>query len=585
MEKKKKLSVFEFFRNVIQSQSLFVLMCTVFASLFWGVDTNIRSFIMKSITDQLEDANRQNIIVRLIPYISLFVGSLLFRFVVLRVASYIRNVHLMPNYKLYIIDYFVSHFMNNSDVTDQKALGSYSNKIQELVKFFEDFFHLIFIDIICHFIALIFVMVSFYYISFSCFMCLMMLILFFVTVALFAYKTQSSLSSKEIKSNIRIFSEFNDIMLNIFHIKTLNSQNFEEERFDEFCYTYKKDMQNRSIYDFFILSSLSFIFILYHSLCLIFLLWQFQGGTILHGYIISRGEIVYIIMLNITVPEYLWNLVEDIASTAKLFGKSKSLINDLILVPQVTFKSIEFKSKLNSYDICFDNVTFNYTENKTLFRNLSLTIESNTKVGIIGYSGSGKSSIISLLLRLRDPDSGVIYIDGKNIIDFSSKTLTDLMTVMTQDVSLLNRTIAENISYGNKNASMAEIEEVARLANISEFIEQLPFRYDELVTSNGKEFSYGQRQRLLIARAFLRDSPILLLDEMTASLDNKSEEIVLTSLNKLMENRTVIVIAHKLYTLKNMDKLIMLDNGKLVCQGTHKELMKNSHYLDLLNYA
>jgi ABC-type multidrug transport system fused ATPase/permease subunit len=230
--------------------------------------------------------------------------------------------------------------------------------------------------------------------------------------------------------------------------------------------------------------------------------------------------------------------------------------------------------KLKNGLIEFKNVTFNYSNNN-LFKNKTVTINSKEKVGLVGFSGSGKTSFVNLITRLYDIEDGEISIDSQNIRYVTQDSLRSNISVIPQESILFHRTIKENILYGNKEASFEEVIEAAKFAHIHDFIMELSNGYDSLCGERGNNLSGGQRQRIIIARAILKNSPILILDEATSSLDTQTEEMIQESLNYLMKNKTVIVIAHRLTTLLNMDRLFVFDKGAIVESGTHEKLIND----------
>lgn len=221
----------------------------------------------------------------------------------------------------------------------------------------------------------------------------------------------------------------------------------------------------------------------------------------------------------------------------------------------------------------FKGVGFTYNETRTVFNNLNLTIAAGEKVGIVGYSGAGKSSLMSLLFRFYDLTEGTISIDGQNIADVSQNSLRKAIALVPQDPLLFHRSLKENIRYAKQNTSEAEVVRAAKLAHCDEFIEVLPETYDALVGERGVKLSGGERQRVAIARAIIKDAPILVLDEATSSLDSHSEAMIQDALQKLMKGRTTLVIAHRLATIMKMDRIIVMESGKIVEMGTHHALI------------
>ena len=234
--------------------------------------------------------------------------------------------------------------------------------------------------------------------------------------------------------------------------------------------------------------------------------------------------------------------------------------------------------------IIFDQINFTYdNQNELIYRNFSIRIEPGEKVALVGHSGSGKSTFVKLLQRLYDVQSGEIYIDAQNIAEVTQSSLRKAIALVPQDPILFHRSLIDNIAYGNDQASEEEIIAAARQAYAHEFIENLPQGYDTLVGERGIKLSGGERQRVAIARAILSDAPVLILDEATSSLDSVSEDYIQRALAELMKGRTTITIAHRLSTIKNVDRILVFNQGKIVEQGTHSALLadQQSHYKKL----
>lgn len=236
------------------------------------------------------------------------------------------------------------------------------------------------------------------------------------------------------------------------------------------------------------------------------------------------------------------------------------------------------KLQVTNSQIIFDNVTFAYKDKSDdeVFNNLSIAIEPGEKIGLVGKSGSGKTTITKLLLRFMDIDGGRILIDSQNIAEVTQESLRHAISYVSQEPILFHRTLEDNIKYGKQDATREAVIKAAKSAHAHEFIQNLPHDYDTLVGERGVKLSGGQRQRVAIARAMLKDAPILVLDEATSALDSESEALIQDALWKLMEGRTAIVIAHRLSTIQKMDRIIVLNKGEIVEQGSHKELLKLS---------
>jgi ATP-binding cassette subfamily B multidrug efflux pump len=238
-------------------------------------------------------------------------------------------------------------------------------------------------------------------------------------------------------------------------------------------------------------------------------------------------------------------------------------------------------------EIRFDDVSFGYGRESGVLHDLDLTIHPGERVGLVGPSGAGKSTLVNLLLRFFEPEQGRILIDGQDIAQVTQESLRAQIAMVTQDTSLLHRSIRENIRYGKPEATDAEIEAVARQAHADEFIAELEDwkgrrGYDAQVGERGVKLSGGQRQRVALARVILKDAPILILDEATSALDSEAEAAIQEQLEGLMTGKTVIAIAHRLSTIARMDRLIILDHGRVVEEGTHASLLaRNGVYARL----
>ncbi len=230
--------------------------------------------------------------------------------------------------------------------------------------------------------------------------------------------------------------------------------------------------------------------------------------------------------------------------------------------------------KIENFDneIRFENVSFSYQE-KNVLSNVSFTIPKGHSVALVGPSGGGKSTLMDLIPRFLQPQSGEIYIDNKNIADFTIESLRDMMGIVNQESILYNASIFNNIAFAKPGSTLEEVEKAAKIANAHEFILATPDGYHSNIGDKGSKLSGGQRQRLCIARAVLTNPPLMLLDEATSALDTESEKLVQDALNKLMKNRTTLIIAHRLSTIQKADMILVLDNGKIVEQGTHRELL------------
>jgi ATP-binding cassette, subfamily B, bacterial len=288
---------------------------------------------------------------------------------------------------------------------------------------------------------------------------------------------------------------------------------------------------------------------------------------------ISIGVVIMIVAIVGNISDQLLFIGQEMANVSKYYGEAKEGLHEILSEHIIVDRPGAVELKNPTGEIFIDSISFEYDSTK-VFNNFSLHIPAGQKVGLVGKSGAGKTTFVSLLLRHYDIQAGEIKIDGQNIASVTLESLRRSIAFVPQDTSLFHRTIRENISYSNPDASFENVKKAAMLAQAHEFIEKLPQGYETLVGERGVKLSGGQRQRIAIARAFLKNSPILVLDEATSSLDSQSEQAIQDSLEELMKGRTVIAIAHRLSTLKEMDRIIVIEDGKIAEDGNPDELLK-----------
>lgn len=282
---------------------------------------------------------------------------------------------------------------------------------------------------------------------------------------------------------------------------------------------------------------------------------------------------------------YLIGYLIGAIKVKELFDVSREGMTEMSYIEPAIVRIKEIKNavlqegedtNLSSYDIEFKNVSFSYNKDAKVLKDVSFTAKQGEVTALVGISGSGKTSVLRLISRLYDYDTGSILIDGKDIKNISTESLFKNISIVFQDVTLFNTSIMENIRLGRESATDEEVKEAAVLANCMDFIEKLPDGFNTLIGENGAELSGGERQRISIARAFLKDAPVLILDEISASLDVDNEKKIQDSLNKLIKDKTVIIISHRLKSIENVNKIVVIDEGVIETAGNHDELIKDS---------
>lgn len=298
---------------------------------------------------------------------------------------------------------------------------------------------------------------------------------------------------------------------------------------------------------------------------------------------VSVATLVLIVNYSQNVLGDLWSIHSVFKALNRIFGDAREMTEILDMKDDVVDAPNASALYVGKAEICFDDITFRHKDAKEpIFENFSLKILPGTRVGLVGISGSGKTTLTKLLLRFADVDAGEILIDGQNISNVTQKSLREAISYVPQESSLFHRSVYDNIAYGKPGATEKEVLRAARLANADEFIRKLPDGYDTMVGERGVKLSGGQRQRIAIARAILKDAPILVLDEATSALDSESEALIQGALDNLMKGRTSIVVAHRLSTIAGLDEIVVLSSGKISEQGTHRQLLtKGGEYYHL----
>jgi ATP-binding cassette subfamily B protein len=292
----------------------------------------------------------------------------------------------------------------------------------------------------------------------------------------------------------------------------------------------------------------------------------------------SPGDVAFVLTSYAVVHGYL----RDVGQHVHNMQRSVNDMEELVAMHDQPFGVADLKGatpmSVTAGEIAFEHVTFHYGGHaEPLYRDFSLRIAAGEKVGLVGRSGSGKTTFVKLVQRLYDVTGGRISIDGRDIASATQASLRASIAIVQQEPVLFHRSLAENIAYGRPGASPEQIEQAARLANAHEFIVRLPKGYATLVGERGVKLSGGERQRVALARAFLADAPILILDEATSSLDSESEALIQEAMERLMVGRTTIVIAHRLSTVRVMDRILVFDRGKVVEEGTHQALLRHEN--------
>ena len=384
----------------------------------------------------------------------------------------------------------------------------------------------------------------------------------------FGSRPMAKLSEKEAKASNKVSGQLADMVSNILAVKSSGAESLEQKRFSKTVGSWRSASLG-TMRGFLKVSTVySTINTIIKIGAIAFAVYAAQHN------LVSVASVYLIITYTGSVAHELWNMNGIMRSYNRIIGDAHEMV-EILKTPTTLVDRSDKKLKIKRGGIVMDNVTFTHDEGQgdTLFHDFSLNIQPGEKIGLVGSSGSGKTTLTKLLLRFADIDSGKITIDSQDIAEVTQVSLREQIAYVPQEPLLFHRSVRENIAYSRPDATDAEIEKAAKKAGAYDFIVKLKDGFNTLVGERGVKLSGGQRQRIAIARAILKDAPILVLDEATSALDSESEALIQKSLETLMKNRTSIVIAHRLSTIAKLDRIIVLENGRIVEDGSHDQLL------------
>lgn len=396
---------------------------------------------------------------------------------------------------------------------------------------------------------------------------LIVFVVAYVTVATITfYKTRhidAALATAENKQT----GQLADAVTNVVNVKSYAREKFEKQRFGRATGRTRDaifGVAKVSMWRNFLLNSIG-------SVTFVIVLVLVVASHGLFG--VDVANVVFLYSISNSLMSNIWRINHILRSTNRAFGNAKEMV-EILDMPYLIDDKTDKPLKVERAEVEFRHISFQHNDQKEpLFSDFSLEIPAGKSVGLVGISGSGKTTLTKLLLRFDDVTRGAIFVDGQDVRDVTQESLRQAIAYVPQESTLFHRSVYENIAYGKPSATREEVERAAKLANADDFIKSMPEGYDTMVGERGVRLSGGQRQRIAIARAILKDAPILVLDEATSALDSESEALIQEALDNLMKGRTSIVIAHRLSTIAGLDEIVVLDDGKIVEQGTHQELL------------
>jgi len=515
----------------------------------------------------------------LLPYLILFSIFMLLGLITWRLQSYAAWRLEESVQRDLIIDAFNILEHKGQTFHANRFGGALVSQVNKYISGYEKLMDEFFWSIITGVVTLIGSLVVLGIVAFNFAIILLIIVIIYMIIMSKRIKHQLQFNKKVSISESKRTAELADAITNISNIRAFANEDFELRRFSKAANETEK---NYKVLSFEVFKNE----VTSHTLSNGFRVIAFAYGIFAVTSLHLNASILYLVISYAGgIVDRLWQFGRVLRGVNQGLSDSNEMLETFSVKNEINDPETPEESLIHRGDVKFTDVKFTHSENKhALFENFNAHIKQGEKIGLVGPSGSGKTTFTNLLLRIIDVDSGSITIDGQDIRDITQYDLRRAITYVPQEPVLFHRSIAENIGYGELDAKMESIIGVAKLANAHEFITKLPEGYDTLVGERGVKLSGGQRQRIAIARAMLKNSPILILDEATSALDSENEAKVQDALSRLIRSRTTIIVAHRLSTIKDVDRILVIKDGSILEEGSHNELIrKKGLYAKLWN--
>jgi ATP-binding cassette subfamily B protein len=549
----------------------FLIFFSILPSILVPLNDTVLPYMLKKIIDNVSILKGKQMLQKILPFVIGYILCLLVWETAWRLYSYFVNVKYNPQLRRSIVLDSMENFFKKSPRFFQNEMsGKLTKRVMDLADMPIDILFLLLNRGVLRSVALVGSILMLFFCQ-KTFGFIMIAFCLFISVFMCYFFPKIIKCSEEYSNQGSVINgEITDIFTNISSVRLFANWKIEKTILEKSTnIALQKERKMEKLYLFlFIGASASFVLLQTISLFFLIKLKMIEE--------ITAGDFTLVMMINFNTIQCIWELTFDLINFTKYFGKTQQALKSLYAEVELLDKPDSKKLEIKNGDIIFDKVYFKYDNHlPNTFENFSCTIKSGEKIGLVGESGAGKTTFVNLLLRQYDVQSGSIFIDNQNIKFISQDSLHQNIGIIPQDPSLFHRSLYENISYGNPIKNEFEVYQAANSASAHDFIIKTENGYNTLVGERGIKLSGGQRQRITIARAFLKNSPILILDEATSALDSVTEKEIQKTLWQLMQNKTCIVVAHRLSTLLDMDRILVFEKGKIIQDGSHTQLIAN----------
>tara|TARA_R110002126_G_scaffold110918_1_gene248418 strand:+ start:134875 stop:136674 length:1800 start_codon:yes stop_codon:yes gene_type:complete len=544
-----------------------IVICLAIAAGFWGP---FNSILIKNVINLLPEIHNDDASILVLPVSLIVLNFIIFDNVTWRGITYLHSKYV-PDMMNRITGTLMTYILGQShQFFEDNFSGQIAKKITNLADGTEKLITSIASNFLNGASLLLTAFITAYFVNPIFFFILITWLVLFSGVSLVLSKKFIVLAHAQTAAESLVVGELVDTLANQSNVRLFANKTYESLRMVPFFNKQRQTYQNTYFYA-----------VMMHSVQggMIAMMLAASAYFLVHLYsqhLVTIGDFALIFGLTLETGHKMWSVLSKIDDFNKAAGKCKQSLFSLMSPLNITDKPDAKQLQCTKGHISFSNIKFNYQTTASIFHKQSVDIQSGQRVGLVGYSGSGKSTFVNLILRLHDVMDGAIHIDRQDIRDVTQDSLHRSIAMIPQDPGRFHRTLMENIRYGRIDATDEEVIDASKKAHAHEFIIKLPDGYNSRVGERGTRLSGGQRQRIAIAKAILKNAPILILDEATSHIDSISETLIQESLCKLMQNKTTLIIAHRLSTLLHMDRILVFDQGRIIEDGTHDELLVNA---------